>query len=131
MVYDKNGFRFNIPKTNSSVRKIKIDDSLISDLKGGKASQNELKMIHRRIFVDHNLVFTVETGKPLYSRTMTFIFNQMIKEASVPKIRFHDLRHTYATLCLESGMPLKEVQIDLDMETFKQLEMFMRMSRIT
>lgn len=110
LVYDKKGFRFNTPKTKSSVRKIKIGDSLISDLKRWKAHQNELKMIHRRIFVEHDLVFTTETGKPIYPRTMTFMFNQVIKEAGVQKIRFHDLRHTHATLCLESGMSLKDVQ---------------------
>ncbi|OXS77910.1 tyrosine-type recombinase/integrase [Domibacillus enclensis] len=110
LVYDKEGFRFSKPKTKSSVRKIKVGDSLLTDLKRWKGQQNELKMIHRKIFVDHDLVFTTETGKPIYPRTMTHMFNQIIKEAGVPKIRFHDLRHTHATLCLESGMSLKDVQ---------------------
>jgi integrase len=110
LVYDKEGFRFNTPKTQSSVRKIKIGESLQLDLKRWKAHQNEMKMVHRKIFVDHNLVFTTETGKPIFPRSLTTQFNNVIKSAGVPKIRFHDLRHTHATLCLEAGMSLKEVQ---------------------
>lgn len=110
MIYDKEGYRFGTPKSETSVRKIVIGESLIKDLSQWKAQQNKIKMLFRKTFAEENLVFTTETGKPLFPRYLTFQFNKAIKAAGVPKIRFHDLRHTHATLCLEAGMSLKEVQ---------------------
>ncbi|MFS0647238.1 tyrosine-type recombinase/integrase [Siminovitchia sp. 179-K 8D1 HS] len=63
-----------------------------------------------KVFKDKELVFTTKTGKPIFPRHLTIQFNEAIQTAEVPKIRFHDVRHTHATLCLEAGMSLKEVQ---------------------
>jgi integrase len=59
------------------------------------------------------------TGKPVYPRSLTADFNKAIKAASVPKIRFHDLCHTYVTLCLEAAMPIKELQVRLGHSSIK------------
>lgn len=119
LVYDKKGFRFSTPKSEASIRKITIGDSLISDLKKWKARQNEIKLVLGKVFIDNDLVFTTKTGKPIFPRDLTFQFNEAIKTAEVPKIRFHDLRHTHATLCLEAGMSLKEVQDRLGHSSIK------------
>lgn len=110
LVYDKDGFRFSTPKSEASIREISIGDSLISDLKKWKVQQNEIKLALGKVFTDNDLVFTTKTGKPIFPRNLTSQFNEAIKTAEVPKIRFHDLRHTHATLCLEAGMSVKEVQ---------------------
>lgn len=110
LVYDKDGFRFSTPKTESSIRKIKLGESLIGDLNNWKSKQNELKMLLRDSYKDHDLIFTTRTGKPIFPRDVTYRFSKYIEIAGVPIIRFHDLRHTHATLCLESGMTLKDVQ---------------------
>lgn len=110
LVYDKDGYRFSTPKSESSIRKITIGESLISDFKKWKAYQSEIKLALGKAFQDNDLVFTTKTGKPIFPRHLTFQFSEAIKTAEVPKIRFHDLRHTHATLCLEAGMSLKEVQ---------------------
>ncbi|WP_413774830.1 site-specific integrase [Cytobacillus firmus] len=47
------------------------------------------------------------------------MFNRIIKEAGVPKIRIHDIRHTHATLMLEAGASLKEVQERLGHSSIK------------
>jgi integrase len=110
LVYNKEGYKFTTPKSESSIRTIKIGNSLIQDLKEWKIHQNKMKMAFRHTYKDEGLIFATQTGKPIYPRSLTSEFNQAIKIANVPKIRFHDLRHTHATMCLESGMSLKEVQ---------------------
>ncbi len=119
LIYDKNGFRFGTPKSESSKRIIKIGESLINDLKEWKVKQNQIKMAFRKSFEDYGLVFTTQTGKPIFPRGLTAEFNKMIKIAGVKRIRFHDLRHTHATLCLESGMPLKELQVRMGHSSIK------------
>jgi integrase len=119
LVYDREGYRFTTPKTNSSVRNIKVGESLIKELKEWKVHQNKLKMALRKSYQDEDLIFTTQKGKPIYPRTMTFEFNKAIEESGVTKIRFHDLRHTHATICLEAGMSLKEVQERLGHSSIK------------
>ncbi|MED4240003.1 tyrosine-type recombinase/integrase [Priestia megaterium] len=58
-------------------------------------------------------------GQPINSATLAKIFNRIIKKSGVPKLRFHDLRHTHATLLLEAGVSLKEVQERLGHSSIK------------
>ena len=44
-------------------------------------------------------------------------YNKALKDAGLPKIRFHDLRHTYASLKIEQGESLKYVQTQLGHST--------------
>jgi integrase len=119
LVYDKEGYRFTAPKTSSSIREIKIGGSLIKELMEWKLYQNKMKMALRKTYNDEGIIFATQTGKPIYPRAMTFEFNKAIKEAGVTEIRFHDLRHTHATMCLEAGMSLKEVQDRLGHSSIK------------
>jgi integrase len=119
LIYDEEGYRFSTPKTASSIRSIKIGESLIKELKQWKAHQNKMKMALRSTYKDEGLIFTTQTGKPLFPRSLTTEFNKAIKAADVTKIRFHDLRHTHATICLEAGMSLKEVQERLGHSSIK------------
>jgi integrase len=49
------------------------------------------------------MVFADELGEPLHPNTLAYRFNRRIERADVPRIRFHDLRHTSATLMLANG----------------------------
>ncbi len=60
---------------------------------------------------DHGLVFCTTAGKPLGFRNVaTCSFKPLLKKAGLPDIRFHDLRHTCATLLLSHGHYPKLVQ---------------------
>jgi len=48
-----------------------------------------------------------ETGKPLHPDTITSRFNLLVDRAGARRIRLHDVRHTYATLALDSGIDPK------------------------
>lgn len=54
-------------------------------------------------------VFTTRIGTPLDARWVIRIFDRILKFAGLPKIRFHDLRHSAATLLLAQGVPARYV----------------------
>lgn len=56
-----------------------------------------------------DLVFTDTTGQPLAPQRITHRFRRLVRRLDVPTIRLHDLRHTHATLLLQSGASIKVV----------------------
>lgn len=61
-----------------------------------------------------NLVFPNEAGGPLnHNNVVSRYFNPALKAAKIDRIRFHDLRHTYASLLIEQGENIKYIQTQL------------------
>ena len=60
-------------------------------------------------WTDTGLVFTAGDGRPLVPDHVSRLFARLIKEADLPPIRLHDLRHGAATLALAGGANLKVV----------------------
>jgi integrase len=58
---------------------------------------------------DHNLVFASMVGTPLQGPNLLRTYYRVVAKAGLPRIRFHDLRHTAATLLLLQGVPAKVV----------------------
>ena len=54
-------------------------------------------------------VFPSPTGGPLSSDCVNNMLHRVLKRAGLPSIRFHDLRHTFATLALQNGVDIKTV----------------------
>lgn len=97
------GLVFQEPKTKSSRRVIAITDEIVSALKKHKARQNRNKLLLGEAYEDHNLVVCTSKGTPIIPSNFRRHFIRMIKESGVPKIRFHDMRHTHATIMLQLG----------------------------
>jgi integrase len=73
--------------------------------------QAEARLLVGADWQDHDLVFANAWGEPLDGRHVTQrAFRAVMERAGVPRIRFHDLRHTYATLQLAAGTHPKLVQ---------------------
>ena len=78
--------------------------------------------------VDEGLIFTTSTGNPVSARNLYRHFKKVIKKTGLPDIRFHDLRHTHATLLLQAGVNPKVVQerlghsqISLTLDTYSHV----------
>ncbi|ADK16294.1 site-specific integrase [Clostridium ljungdahlii] len=95
---------FKEPKTEESARSISAPQELLKLLKQHKKNQLELKVRSYGEYENkHNLVCTRDNGQPLNTSSFSHAFGDFIKKVDIPHIRFHDLRHTNATLMLLSG----------------------------
>jgi integrase len=110
----RTGPTFTAPK-NGKGRSIKLTRRAVEALKTHKAIQNAERLKAGSLWQDNNLMFCTTAGKPLDFRNLaTASFKPLLKKAGLPDIRFHDLRHTCATLLLSRGHHPKLVQELLD-----------------
>jgi integrase len=98
------------PKTASSRRSIALPQSCVAALRKHRVAQNKDRLRLGEIWEDNDFVFTNRTGGPLHVNSMMLQFKKLTEAAGLPKIRFHDLRHTSATLLLAKGVHPKIVQ---------------------
>jgi len=59
---------------------------------------------------ENDLIFPNGKGQPQHQRYVYQEFKDLLKDTGLPDVRFHDLRHTAATLMLQQGVPPKVVQ---------------------
>lgn len=98
------------PKSASGRRSIALPTSVIESLKRHRVRQLERRLALGPAWGAGEFVFTNESGGPLHVNTLVVRFARVTEAAGVPRIRFHDLRHTCATLLLAQGVHPKIVQ---------------------
>ena len=96
-------------KTKSSLRKILLPASTVAKLKKHRAFVLKEKLGQGEEYQDNDSVMCTPSGTPINPANVRRSLNALIKEAAVPKIRFHDLRHTHATLLLAKGVNVKVI----------------------
>lgn len=99
----RNGGRISLgkPKTPKSRRSVRLTAAAVEALKAHLSRQMEEMKRLGDLYQDQGLIFTTETGAPINpSNLRQRSFNKLLKRAGLPQIRFHDLRHTCATLLL-------------------------------
>ena len=109
----RNGGRVAIgePKTKKSRRSIRLTSRAVEALIAHLECQlRQIEILGDR-YEDQGLLFTTDTGGPINpSNLRKRSFAPLLKKAKLPHIRFHDLRHTCATLLLVQGTHPKYVQ---------------------
>lgn len=99
------------PKTESSNRVVPIPSNIIAKLKQFKIAQNKERLLKGDLYLqDSNFVFTTPVGTPINQSNLRKIYNKLLDKAEIPRIKFHALRHTYATRLFEEGIQVKTVQ---------------------
>ncbi|MFC1994876.1 tyrosine-type recombinase/integrase [Chloroflexota bacterium] len=100
---------FKEPKTKGSSRRVDMTPKLALFLKQYKVQCEVLHLERGRILGLDDLVFASDKGKPLDPCTVTHNFDRIVRRAGLGKVRFHDLRHTFASIMLMKGAPAKVI----------------------
>jgi len=89
------------PKTKTSIRDIPMTTELYKLIKPLKKIVNE------------NYFIVTNDTKPTEPRTYRNYYTRLIKKLDIPKLKFHGLRHSFATRCIESKCDYKTVSVIL------------------
>ena len=100
------GREFALPKTRAGIRRIDLGNESLQVLKEHHQKQYQLIVATGIQWQDHDLIFPTSIGTPMYGENLIKRFKQLLNEAGLPDIRFHDLRHTAASLMLNNGIPV-------------------------
>lgn len=105
----KQGLKILPPKTNKSIRNIAIPDTLVKILKNHKAEQIKNKLLFGSKYQNPDMVCTYQNGKLFYPKRFSAKFNEFLRKNDLPVIRFHDLRHSHASLLVKIGIQPKVI----------------------
>lgn len=101
-------------KTKAGRRTIVLPPHLATALAAHKKRQHEARMAAiaegNPWLNDADLCFTAAAGLPVPARTLDKDFHAILEAAGLPRIRFHDLRHSCASYLLQAGVNVKVVQ---------------------
>ncbi|AVQ37502.1 site-specific integrase [Clostridium botulinum] len=100
---------FGTPKTKSSNRTILIGKTLYNILKSHKKWQIENKLKYGKYYTHSNFICTKENGQLVTPDSLKYLSRVVNYELNI-SFSFHSLRHTHATMLLESGANIKDIQ---------------------
>ncbi|WP_027938015.1 tyrosine-type recombinase/integrase [Anaeroarcus burkinensis] len=97
------------PKTKNSFRTLPMQNKIKPILLAAKADRDANRKLLGKDYNDNDFVCSKENGDTYSPNYITHRFANVLNELPITKIRYHDLRHTFATLALENNVPLKLV----------------------
>ncbi|MEW5763314.1 MAG: tyrosine-type recombinase/integrase [Bacillota bacterium] len=103
------GVVFQEPKSAASVRRIPLDPGTVQVLREHKRKQAAVRLKAGEAWQDYGLVFCTKNGTPYTHSDVRRVMRSAAKKAGVRRIRFHDIRHTHASLLLRRGVHPKVV----------------------
>lgn len=102
----RHGWSFVEPKTRSGRRTKKLGEGTLHVLRKHKECQASIRAIAVKRWQYYDLLFPTSVGTPGDCSNLRADFRKILESAGLPKIRFHDLRHTAASLLLNHGVPV-------------------------
>lgn len=100
------GWVFSDPKTRAGKRVVLIGEGTLKVLRVHKQRQQQQIALAGDRWKNHDLIFTSGIGTPLNPSNLRLDFNRVLDQAGLHRIRFHDLRHTTASLMLNHNIPV-------------------------
>lgn len=120
--------KMTTPKTDKSVRTVALLPSTVELLKQHRIKQIENRLLLGDDYIKNNFVCTWPNGKTIRPDYITHTLKKLLKKCDLPDIRFHDLRHTHATLLLLQGVNPKIVserlghsKVDITLDTYSHV----------
>jgi len=101
---------FTQPKSIKSRRTIALPPSAFLILNEHREAKEAERLMLGKLLTDDDLVFSTLEGRPLRPNTITRAWSMQAARCGVKVIRFHDARHTHASLMLKQGIHPKIVQ---------------------
>ncbi len=101
---------FRQPKTSRSRRTIALTPSTIAMLKKHRENQSFIQALQGKRLLEDSLIFCDAKGRPLLPNTITHVWIKEVRKSGLKNIRFHDTRHSHASLMLKQGVHPKIVQ---------------------
>jgi len=101
------GIKIGLPKTNTGIREIPITEHVANLLANYKEQENTACRISDSTFVFHSPISPAQPHEPTY---LTKHLKKFMKRVGLPDMSPHDLRHTCASMLLQSGADIKSVQ---------------------
>lgn len=99
------------PKTKNSIRTVPIPKNILKNLKKHKINILEQKVLLGSDYKDNDYVICNDFGEPMNNNRPAKLLHSILKKLGIPQMKFHALRHTYATRLFEAGVPPKTVQV--------------------
>ncbi len=103
------GFRLVELKTARSRRRVKLPEICVTALRWHRTLQQEARLFAGPDWVDMGFVFTNSVGGPLHSSTVTKQLQRLLRDAGLPHMRFHDLRHSAGSLFQAQHVPMRVI----------------------
>jgi integrase len=100
---------FGEPKTAKGRRTVPLPPQTVAVLRAHRKAQAAERLQAGPDYTDRDLVFAEPDGTPIHPDKFRKRFEVRIGRSGLPPVRFHDLRHTYATLALQAGVHAKVV----------------------
>ncbi|MDH5327985.1 MAG: site-specific integrase [Gammaproteobacteria bacterium] len=98
------------PKTESSKRTVTIPSIAMEALQTHRIEQNKQRLKLGKIYQNEDWVFAKPDGSLWKPDSLTQAFRKLISDSGLPKVRFHDLRHSHASQLLKKGVHPKVAQ---------------------
>mgnify|MGYP004664475141 FL=1 len=92
-------------KTASSTRTLYLPDTLCDILKAAKENQQACRAEYKNAYDDNDYVVVMEDGRPFRPNYLSELFGKFLADNDLPKIVQHELRHTFASLSNQAGIP--------------------------
>jgi integrase len=124
----RRGKHLTEPKSDRSRRTLPLPEFAVKALRAHRARQLQARLIAGSGWQDTGHVFTTSIGTPMDGSRVSKLFRQALAKAGLPHKRFHDLRHTAASLLLTQGVHPRVVmetlghsQIGVTMNTYSHV----------
>jgi len=115
-------------KTASGIRTIALPPETIVALKSHRHVTSQERLMLGEMYQVSGLVVCTSKGTKMPPRSLSTVWTSLLEKSDLPKIRFHDLRHTHASLMLKMGVNAKVVSerlghssIQITLDTYSHL----------